>query len=387
MPDQVKGGLRTRALTVAVALGLCLVAYGDNVTDVNNGYGPNDRPVYAFISATDTFILPFVDVNDRRLRTRAPSLGSPMICLKIGTFIAGDSIETTRFVSAEPATFDPDEVPNEPGPGSVPAEYVGHPLTMVGSFKTLAPDSAIHLMTPYPQPISPQVQKAFFNASVFLETGALSPFPSTVEVALFIYDNQGDAGASINSILQEIFFVDLAAPVVLEPPPPAPAPPILSGGGVFFPHTPGQGIFGFDLDLDLEAGVLLADVCFNIEIDVKPGNSSNNVNVKDDNGVLSIAVLTTPSFNAPSELDPGTVVAVLIGTDGEVVKEVGPLSFVVHDANGNGSKDVTYKFSMPALVNGPNAPLTTTTTIITLRGETFDGMCVQGSDFIKIVPK
>jgi hypothetical protein len=388
MSNHLTLGRLTRALAVAVALGSCLVAYGDNVVvDETNGYGPNDRPVFAFISATPVFDLPILGEVDRRLRNQASSLGSPVLCLNIGTFVAGDSIETTRFVTAGSATFDTDEVPTENAPGGkVPVEFVGNPLTMVGSFKTLAPDSAIHLMTAYPDPISPQVQEAYFNASVFLETGGLSAFPTTVELALFIFDNQGGAGASINSILQEIFFVNLAAPVILQPPPPAPAPPILTGEGDFFPHTPGDALFGFNLELDLETGILGADVCFGVAIDVKPGNSANVVNVKDDNGVLSIAILTTDSFDAFFELDPDTVVAVLMGTDGEVVSEVGQIQLVRHDVDADGDKDLVFKFSMTALVDGPNAPLTTTSTTITLRGETVGGMCVQGSDTITVVP-
>src|SRR5262245_49882134 len=235
-----------RMFTFSAALGFCLFAHGQNGTDPNNGYGPNDRPVFAFISATPVFDLPILGAVDQRLRNRAANLGSPMICLNIGTFVAGDSIESTRFESPGVATFDPDEVPVAHNVKDVPAEFVGNHLTMVGGFKTLAPDSAIHLMTPYPQPISPQVQQAYFNASVFFENGVLGAFPTTVEVALFIFDNQGGAGATINDILRQIFFVDLAAPVVLAPPPPAPAPPILSGGGIFFPPTPGDRPFSFD---------------------------------------------------------------------------------------------------------------------------------------------
>jgi hypothetical protein len=225
------------------------------------------------------------------------------------------------------------------------------------------------------------VQQAYFNASPFFDGGGLSQFPSTVEVALFIFDNQGLAGASINEILQEIFFVDLAAPVVLGPPAPAPPPPILTAEGDFYPHTPGEGQFGFDLDFDLEAGVLDADVVLHIIIDVKPGNADNIVNLKSDSGVVAVSIPTTDSFDAIVELDPDTVVAVLIGTDGEVINEVTPDRFVI------GNNEVTYKFSVRDLVDGPNAPLTTTTTILTLRGETFDGMGVQGSDSVTIVPK
>src|SRR5688572_13494702 len=129
MPNLLTSGRRTRALIVAAVMGLCVVSYGQDSTDPNNGYGPTDRPVFAFISAEATFDLPILGVVDRHLRTRAASLGSPMICLKIGTFVAGDTIETTRFESTGPATFDPDEAPSEPGPGELHPEYVGNHLT------------------------------------------------------------------------------------------------------------------------------------------------------------------------------------------------------------------------------------------------------------------
>jgi len=376
-------GRRTRALSVAVALGLCIVAYGDNsvVQDTTPPPSTNNRPVYALLSVADTFDLPTIDEVNEDVRGAASTLGSKLICLKIGTFIAGTSIRTTRFLSDGPVSFDPNLVPPEPGTED-PANFVGNHVTMVGSFKTLAPDNAIHLMTPYADPISASVQQAYFNASAFIEGSTLSPFPSTVEFALFIYDHQGAAGASMNQILQEVFHVNVDAAVVLE----SPKPPIVTAEGVLIPHTPGEDQFGFDLDLDLEEGILDADVCLNIKIDVKPGSSNNSVNVNSDNGVLPIAVLTTDDFDAVTELDPSTVIAVLIGTDGEVVNEVGALRYDVEDVDGDGDDDVTFKFSVPALVDGPNAPLKTTTTVITFRGDTVEGMCVQGSDAVKVVP-
>jgi hypothetical protein len=371
-----------RTLSVVVALGLCLAAQGDDVLAQDTGGTSNNRPVYAFLSVADTFDLPFIEEVNEDLRGAAPFLGSRMIRLKIGTFIAGPSIRTTRFFSTGPAEFDPFLVPPEPGTED-PADFVGNHATIVGSFKTLAPDSTIHLMTPYTQGISAAVQKAFFNASAFIEGSTLSPFPSTVEVALFIYDNQGDAGAPINDILQEIFHVDAAAPVVLE----SPKPPIVTAEGDLVPHTPAEGTFGFDLDLDLEEGVLDADVVLFVDIDVKPDSNNNTVNVKSDKGVLPIAVMTTDDFDAVNELDPSTVVAVLIGTDGEIVNVVEAERFDIEDVDNDGDDDVTFKFSVPALVDGDNAPLTTTTTLIFFRGETTEGMGVQGSDTVKIVPQ
>ena len=375
-------GRPMRALTVAVALGLCLFAYGQDVGDPNNGYGPNNRPVYAFVSLDDTFNLPVLGEVDQDLRDAAASMGSQMIRLKIGTFLAGPSIRTTRFRSDGLVTFDPNDVP--PDTNGNPPDFEGNHLTIVGSFKTLAPDLNIHLMTPYPQPISASVQQAYFNASVFFDNGALSRFPTTVEVALFIFDNQGSAGASIDDILVEIFHVEPVTPVVLKP---TTGGTVVTGEGDLFPHTPGDGEYGFDVDLDPEEGHLDADVCLNVLIDVKPDSNNNTVNVKNDNGVLPIAVLTTDDFDAVNELDPDTVFAVLIGTDGEVVNEVAAERYAIEDVDGDGDDDVTFKFSVTALVDGPNAPLTTTTTTIFFRGETLEGMCVQGSDSVKIVPK
>jgi len=376
-------GRRSRILSVAVTLGLSLVAFGDNsILQDTVPPSTNNRPVYALLSVSDTFDLPTLGEVDEDLRGAASTMGSRLICLKIGTFIAGTTIQRSRFLSDGPVSFDPALVPPEPG-SEGPADFVGNHVTMAGSFKTLAPDNAIHMMTPYSDPISASVQQAYFNASAFIQGSTLSPFPTTVEFALFIYDHQGAAGASADAILQEVFHVNVDAAVVLE----SPKPPIVTAEGVLVPHTPGEDQFGFDLDLDLVNGVLDADVCLNIKIDVKPGSSNNSINVKSDNGVLPIAVLTTDDFDAVTELDPSTVIAVLIGTDGEVVNEVEALRYDVEDVDNDGDDDVTFKFSVPALVDGPNAPLTTTTTTIFFRGETLEGMCVQGSDSVKIVPK
>src|SRR5262245_58494885 len=109
MPNLLRLG--RRSLSIAGALVLCLVAYGQEGGDPNNGFGPNNRPVYAFLSVADTFSLPFIDKVDRQLRVKAATLGSKMIRLKIGTFVGGDQIETTRFLSDGPVLFDPLSVP------------------------------------------------------------------------------------------------------------------------------------------------------------------------------------------------------------------------------------------------------------------------------------
>src|SRR5688572_3969002 len=102
-----------RAVTLTLALGLCVVAWGDDSPGVF--LTANDGPVYAFISVSDTFELPEIDEINEDIRAIAPLLGSRMICLKVGSFLAGTSIRTTRYISDGPILFDPLAVPPEPG--------------------------------------------------------------------------------------------------------------------------------------------------------------------------------------------------------------------------------------------------------------------------------
>src|SRR5262245_25283414 len=178
------------------------------ITDPDNGMGPNNRPAFLIVSVAETFDLPVIDRLSGAVRANAEDLGSPVVLVNIGTYFAGDSIETTRFKGLSPIAIDLDAVPPDPDTG-LPPNFDGHQFTIVGSFRTLAPDDTVHMMTPYPGIIAPQVQQAFFNASAFFgDEGALSPFPSTVELALFVYDHQLGAGAGFNEIMTGLFAAD-----------------------------------------------------------------------------------------------------------------------------------------------------------------------------------
>jgi hypothetical protein len=368
---------RSRALPAALALGSGFVAYGAD--DPNNGWGPNNRPVYAFVSVTDAFSLPSIGTVDQNLRNNAQYLGSPVVRLKMGSFAAGSTVETTRYLSDGVVHFDPNSVPPDPITGGT-ADFDGNQVTIVGSFKTLSPSNQIHLMTPYEGSIDSTVQTAYFNASVYFEQG-LSPFANTVQTALFIYDHQRGAGATMNAILQGIFHVDADRPVLLDCP-----FAVCTAEGELFPHEPGDGVYGFDMDFDPDEGTLDTDICFGIDADIKPDDSTNRVQIR-EHGELPMAILTTDDFDAENELDPESFVAVLVGDDGELVTTVAASDYAYEDVDGDGDTDVTFKFRFDELIAGDDPVLTSSTTRIAFRGETFDGMCVQAADDVTIVTR
>lgn len=366
--------LRACALILAAAFCIGGSAVADDVPppDPNNGFGPNNRPAFLFVSVSGTFATPVIDVASEDVRATAGSLGTPVVMVNIGTYVAGPSIRTTRFQGLSPISIDL---------GEDPPDFDGHEFTIVGSFKTLLPDNRVHMMTPYPGVIPTQVQQAVFNASAFLgDPDALPTFPTTTQVALFVYDHQLGAGAELAEITTALFSSD-----------PLPADELVchspcEAEGVLFPHDPdAEGLFKFHSLFDPEAGIVDIDICLPVVVDVKPGSPQNTVNAG-SNGLLSIAIYSTPDFDASTELDPETVSAVLLGDHGEVVNSVPADRWNVQDHNHDGLPDVVFKFSVPALTAAPDAPVTDLSGSIDLRGETFAGMCVEGNDSIRIVP-
>jgi hypothetical protein len=103
-------------------------------------------------------------------------------------------------------------------------------------------------------------------------------------------------------------------------------------------------------------------------------------------GVLTVDVPSTAQFDAVHELDPATVVAVVFDENGQVVSgsEVAGVRSDVKDHGAN--QRVSFQFSVPDLVAGAHAPLTAFSASLSFRGRTFDGMCVEGSDTVRIVP-
>jgi outer membrane protein assembly factor BamB len=103
-----------------------------------------------------------------------------------------------------------------------------------------------------------------------------------------------------------------------------------------------------------------------VEIDIKPGSDPNSINLK-SRGVVPVAVLTTDDFDA-SSVDPDTV----------LFAEASPLRWTLEDVDGDGDVDLLFHFKTQELNLNENS---------TLAGETFDGMQIEGTDTVNIVPK
>ena len=112
-----------------------------------------------------------------------------------------------------------------------------------------------------------------------------------------------------------------------------------------------------------------------VQIDIKPGSTSNTVNLG-SMGTVPVAILSSPSFNAAS-VSPLTVE--LAGVPVSLRKNGMPMASL-EDVNGDGLLDLVLHFSIQAL------PHFTGDTSITLVGETFTGQPIIGRDSIRIVP-
>jgi hypothetical protein len=105
-----------------------------------------------------------------------------------------------------------------------------------------------------------------------------------------------------------------------------------------------------------------------VQINIKPGNSQNNINPK-SNGLIQVAILTTDSFDA-AEVDWTTVRFGPTGTEATAV------SAAIKDLNKDGKKDMILHFRTQ------ETSIDCDDTAISLSGETFDGQVVEGSDSI-----
>ena len=110
------------------------------------------------------------------------------------------------------------------------------------------------------------------------------------------------------------------------------------------------------------------DITIDIKIDIKPGSSTNPINLK-AKGVIPVAVLTTPEFNAVT-LDPATV----------LFAGASPLKWVKKDVDYDGDKDLLFHFDVKKL------QLTQSSLEASLTGKTYVGMSVKGTDKVKIIP-
>jgi hypothetical protein len=372
-----------------VSLFVVGIGSGRAVLADEEDFGPNNRPAFLLVSIADTFDVPTIplleggseDVQSVRdaIAAGAAEAGSPLVRVTIGTYVAGENFKTTRFSGLSPITIDLGDAPPDPLTGE-PSDYDGNQFTILGSFKTLDPDDTIHMMTPYSGGVTSAGELAFFNASPFFDDldleDALPPFPTTLQVALFVYDHKGDAEATLQEIADSMFDVPTESPLQMVCHSPCEAE------GTLFPHSDDDDGNPFFSVFD-PAGTVNVAICVPVDVDIKPDTTQNSINIG-HNGDLPVAVLTTDDFDAVEELDPETFVAVLREEDGHLVagSEVYADHWAEEDVDDDGDLDVILHFSVPGLVAGDDAPLSGDSEVIDFVGLTYDGQCVVGSDSV-----
>lgn len=127
-----------------------------------------------------------------------------------------------------------------------------------------------------------------------------------------------------------------------------------------------------DVPCDNQVYVLMPDVdgTLRVAIDIKPGSDPNSINLQ-SRGVIPVAILTTPEFDATT-VDPSTV---RFGPGAAARRHQGH----VEDVNHDGLLDLVLHF--PTQQTGIQCGETEAV----LTGQTFGGEAIEGSDAINIV--
>lgn len=115
-----------------------------------------------------------------------------------------------------------------------------------------------------------------------------------------------------------------------------------------------------------------------VDIDIKPGSDPNSVNLSSA-GKIPVAILSTPDFDAPAEVDPDTLR--LAGAAVKLIGKSGKFQCSSQDVNGDGLLDLVCHFETQTLFL-----LEAGHTVAVLEGSTLDGTAIRGEDSVKIVP-
>lgn len=123
-----------------------------------------------------------------------------------------------------------------------------------------------------------------------------------------------------------------------------------------------------------------------IGIDVLPGSAENSFALNGAGGLLTVAVLSSASFDARALIDAEQVtLGDGVGTDTPVNRRPnGRPMATVEDVNDDGLADVVLFFSREALRTGND--VSSTTTALTLRATLRDGRQAAGTDVLRVVP-
>ena len=125
---------------------------------------------------------------------------------------------------------------------------------------------------------------------------------------------------------------------------------------------------------DLVNDVLLQVTLF-VDIDIKPGSDPNSIN-PGNRGVIPVAILSTPEFDAPGEVDTASLTFGRAGDEDSLRRCVRGSE----DVNEDGLLDLICHF------NTQETGLSVDDIEAILRGQTLDGVAIEGSDTVRVVP-
>lgn len=119
-----------------------------------------------------------------------------------------------------------------------------------------------------------------------------------------------------------------------------------------------------------------------VTIDIKPGNAQNRVKLS-SNGVLAVAVLSTPSFDA-TQFNPEMAHLNDANTPmAAACSGASALRWSLEDENGDGLPDLVFFFSIPTL----NFTLSTTAATLMAHGTSAGVLThIMGTDSVQVVP-
>jgi hypothetical protein len=127
---------------------------------------------------------------------------------------------------------------------------------------------------------------------------------------------------------------------------------------------------GGNVTAEIES-IRIASLAMAVTIDIKPGDFPNRLN-PDSNGVIAVAILTTPTFNAAT-VNSSTV---RFGANG---MEAAPVQTVLQDVDGDGDIDQILHFRTQS------TGIRCGTTSASLTGKTFNGQLIEGADSVSTV--
>lgn len=127
------------------------------------------------------------------------------------------------------------------------------------------------------------------------------------------------------------------------------------------------------IDLDADG---IGDACDpenTVDIDIKPGGVPNSIKLS-AKGVVSVAILSTSSLDAPARTDPASLTFGRTGEEVSLSRCGGPT-----DVNGDGRPDLVCQFA--STLTGFRLG----DTVGILRGRTLDGVAIMGTDSVRIL--